>query len=213
MPTVMERMPPGALAAVVTDKTRRAEHIEELLRIVRSRAYDGIDLDYESIAPTGDSVYKKVSAGYATMVGDRLRVMAYDQHWAEGSPGPLSSPAWYDEILRRATAEVPAAKLEMGLPGYGWDWQVGSRDRARHVTWKEAEALRRRIGAPYRIDPKSSTPHFTYTEGGKRRTVWYQDARGTAAHLPVLRKYGVRHTVLWAIGFEDPALWRTLATG
>ncbi|MFC8127341.1 glycosyl hydrolase family 18 protein [Streptomyces sp. NPDC057302] len=248
VPTVMERMRPGALAAVVTDKARRAEHVEELLRVVRSRAYDGIDLDYESIAPTGDLAYKKVGAGYATMVADlcarlhalrkqcvitvspktrisgrvwdyrrlgaaadRLRIMAYDQHWSQGPPGPLSSPAWYEEILRNATAEVPAAKLEMGLPGYGWDWEVGSRGRAKHVTWKEAEALRRRVGAPYRIDPKSGTPHFTYKEGGKNRTVWYQDARGTAAHLPVLRKYGVRHTVLWAIGFEDPALWATLA--
>ncbi|MFD3577169.1 glycosyl hydrolase family 18 protein [Streptomyces sp. NPDC058644] len=250
VPTVMERMRPGALAAVVTDKARRAQHVDALLRIVRSRSYDGIDLDYESIAPTGDAAYKKVGAGYATMVtdlcarlhalrkqcvitvspktrisgrvwdyrrlgaaADRLRIMAYDQHWSMGPPGPLSSPAWYEEILRNATAEVPAGKLEMGLPGYGWDWAVGSKARAKHVTWKEAEALRRRVGAPYRIDPESKTPHFTYSEGGERRTVWYQDARGTAAHLPVLRKYGVRHTVLWAIGFEDPALWRTLAAG
>ncbi|MEW1928693.1 glycosyl hydrolase family 18 protein [Streptomyces sp. NPDC088360] len=250
VPTVMERMRPGALAAVVTDKARRAQHVDALLRIVRSRSYDGIDLDYESIAPTGDAAYKKVGAGYATMVtdlcarlhalrkqcvitvspktrisgrvwdyrrlgaaADRLRIMAYDQHWSMGPPGPLSSPAWYEEILRNATAEVPAGKLEMGLPGYGWDWAVGSKARAKHVTWKEAEALRRRVGAPYRIDPASKTPHFTYSEGGERRTVWYQDARGTAAHLPVLRKYGVRHTVLWAIGFEDPALWRTLAAG
>lgn len=250
VPTVMERMRPGALAALVTDKTRRTEHIDELLRVVRSRSYDGIDLDYESIAPTGDLAYKKVRAGYAALVtdlcarlhelrkscvitvspktrisgriwdyrelgaaADRLRIMAYGQHWSQGPPGPLSSPAWYEEILRNATAEVPAGKLEMGLPGYGWDWAVGSKDRAKHVTWKEAEALRRRVGAPYRIDPESSTPHFTYSEGGKRRTVWYQDARGTAAHLPVLKKYGVRHTVLWALGFEDPKLWGTLAKG
>lgn len=73
------------------------------------------------------------------------------------------------------------------------------------------DALRRPVGVPYRIGPRPSTPHVTYTEGGKRRTVWCQDARGTVAHLPVLRKCGVRHTVLWAIGFEDPALWRTPA--
>ncbi|MFF3641325.1 glycosyl hydrolase family 18 protein [Streptomyces sp. NPDC002564] len=248
VPTVMETLPRGALAAVVTDPGRRATHVETLLKVVRSRAYDGIDLDYESIAPTGDAAYEKVRDGYATLVtdlcrrlhalrkqcvvtvspktagtgrvwdyrrlgaaADRLRVMAYNLHWAEGSPGPLSTPAWYDEILRRATAEVPRDKLEMGLPAYGWDWAVGKRDRARHVTSLEAEALRRKVGAPYRIDPTSRTPHFTYEDGGTRRTVWYQDARGTAAHLPVLRRYGVRHTVLWALGFEDPNLWRELA--
>ncbi|MEV5976585.1 glycosyl hydrolase family 18 protein [Streptomyces sp. NPDC052114] len=248
VPTVMETLPPGALAAVVTDPARRATHIKTLLNVVKSRAYDGLDLDYETIAPTGDAAYKKVRDGYATMVtdlcrrlhelrkqcvitvspktagtgrvwdykrlgaaADRLRIMAYNLHWAEGSPGPLSTPAWYDEILRRATAEVPRRKLEMGLPAYGWDWAVGKRDRARHVTSKEAEALRRKVKAPYRIDPASSTPHFTYDDGGTKRTVWYQDARGTAAHLPALRKYGVDQTVLWALGFEDPGLWRELA--
>ncbi len=249
VPTVMERMPRGALADVVTDAGRRATHIETLLGVVKSRDYDGLDLDYETIAPTGDAAYEKVRDGYATLVtdlcgqlhalrkqcvvtvspktagtgrvwdykrlgaaADRVRVMAYNLHWAEGAPGPLSTPAWYDEILRRATADVPVDKLEMGLPAYGWDWAVGSRGRARHVTSKEAEALRRKVGAPYHLDPASGTPHFTYAEGGTRRTVWYQDARGTAAHLPVLRRYGVRHTVLWALGFEDPELWRTLAT-
>ncbi|WP_234335898.1 glycosyl hydrolase family 18 protein [Streptomyces sp. NRRL S-920] len=248
VPTVMERMPRDALAGVVTDPTRRATHIETLLDVVRRRDYDGLDLDYETIAPTGDATYEKVRDGYATMVtdlcdrlhalskqcvitvspktagtgrvwdykrlgaaADRLRIMAYNLHWAEGAPGPLSSPAWYDEILRRATAEVPPAKLEMGLPAYGWDWAVGTPGRARAVTSRQAEALRRKVGAPYRIDPASSTPHFTYREGGTTREVWYQDARGTAAHLPVLRRHGVAHTALWALGFEDPQLWRTLA--
>ncbi|MFE0178364.1 glycosyl hydrolase family 18 protein [Streptomyces sp. NPDC059002] len=248
VPTVMEKMAPGALAAVVTDPGRRATHIKALLRIVRGSAYDGLDLDYETIAPTGDAAYKKVRAGYATLVTDlcrqlhalrkqcvvtvspktagtgrvwdyrrlgaavdRLRVMAYNLHWAEGPPGPLSTPAWYADILRRATAEVPRHKLEMALPAYGWDWAVGKRQRARHLTAKEADALRRKVGAPYRIDPASSTPHFTYKDGGTRRTVWYQDARGTAAHLPVLRRYGVTNTALWALGFEDPGLWRVLA--
>ncbi|MFE0102060.1 glycosyl hydrolase family 18 protein [Streptomyces sp. NPDC059009] len=248
VPTVMEKLPKGVLAAVVTDPRRRARHIEALLRVVASRAYDGIDLDYETIAPTPTPAYKKVRAGYTTLVtdlcrrlharhkqcvvtvspktagsgriwdyrrlgaaADRMRVMAYNLHWADGSPGPLSTPAWYGEILRRATAEVPRRKLELALPAYGWDWAVGRKGRARHVTWKEAEALRRRVGARYHLDPASRTPHFTYKEGKTRRTVWYQDARGTAAHLAVARRYGVVNTSLWALGFEEPALWRTLA--
>ncbi|MEU1117478.1 glycosyl hydrolase family 18 protein [Streptomyces sp. NPDC005879] len=248
VPTVMETLPRGALASVVTDPRDRATHIETLLGIVRGHAYDGLDLDYESIAITSDAEYAKVRDGYATLVtdlchrlhelrkscvvtvspktagtgrvwdyrrlgaaADRLRVMAYNLHSAEGTPGPLSTPAWYDEILRNATAEVPRDKLEMGLPAYGWDWAVGSRERARHVTSREAEALRAKVGAAYRIDPASSTPHFTYRDGGTERTVWYQDARGTAAHLPVVRRHGVRNTALWALGFEDPALWAELA--
>ncbi|WP_159395211.1 glycosyl hydrolase family 18 protein [Streptomyces albireticuli] len=142
---------------------------------------------------------------------DRLRIMGYNLHNALDEPGPLSSPAWYDEILSYATARVPARRIEMGLPAYGWDHRVGDTARATHRTTREAEALRRRVGAPYALDPVSRTPHFTYTEDGKRREVWYQDARGVAAHLPVLRKYGVTGTALWALDFEDPGLWPVLA--
>ncbi|MEV5610758.1 glycosyl hydrolase family 18 protein [Streptomyces sp. NPDC052225] len=250
VPTVMEQLKPGALAAIMTSPARRAEHIDALLAVVRSRAYDGIDLDYETIAPTPDATYKAVRAGYAAFVtglcarlhamdkqcfatvtpktpatgrvwdyeklgaaADRLRIMAYNLHHAEGEPGPLSTPQWYDTILATATAEVPPAKLEMGIPAYGWDWTVGSKSRAQHVTWKDAEALRRKVKAPYALDEASRTPHFTYQDGTRRHTVWYQDARGTAAHLSALRKYGVPHTVLWALNFEDPELWKTLADG
>ncbi|OON72741.1 glycosyl hydrolase family 18 protein [Streptomyces tsukubensis] len=250
VPTVNENMAPGKLAAIVTSPQRRTTHVRALMKIVGSRSYDGLDLDYETIAPTGDATYKKVRSGYTALVKavceslhargkqcvstvtpqtastgrvwdyrrlgaavDRLRIMGYNLHHAQGSPGPLASSAWYEDILRRATARVAPAKLEMGLPAYGWDWAVGSERRAKSVTSKGAEALRKRVKARYRLDPASGTPHFTYTSGKTRRTVWYQDAKGTAEHLPVLREYGVRNTALWALNFEDPKLWGTLARG
>ncbi|MFD7291699.1 glycosyl hydrolase family 18 protein [Streptomyces sp. NPDC059897] len=259
VPTVMETMKPGALAEVLNDPKSRTRHIDALLDVARSRAYDGLDIDYESIAVAPDDKYRAVRAGYTAFAtelcarlhatgkkcfltvmpktrstgriwdykklgaaADRMRIMAYNLHSAEGRPGPLASPKWYDEILSRATAQVPRAKLEMGLPAYGWNWKAdgphgGGKHRARHVTSKSAEALRRKVGARYALDPESRTPHFTYTERkdkkATRRTVWYQDAAGTAAHLPVLRKHGVRDTVLWALNFEDPKLWKTLARG
>ncbi|MBT2387628.1 glycosyl hydrolase family 18 protein [Streptomyces sp. ISL-11] len=142
---------------------------------------------------------------------DRLRIMGYNLHDALEEPGPLSTPAWYDEILSYATARVPASRIEMGIPAYGWDHRTGDPARATHRTAREAEALRRRVGAPYALDAGSRTPHFGYTEDGRRREVWYQDARGIAAHLPVLRKYDVENTALWALDFEEPELWPVLA--
>ncbi|WP_328535529.1 glycosyl hydrolase family 18 protein [Streptomyces sp. NBC_00344] len=144
---------------------------------------------------------------------DRVRIMAYDLHWESGQPGPVSSSDWYDEILRRATALIPPSKIEMALPAYGWDWRTDGGGATRNVTWKEAEALRRKEGAPYQFDSVSGTPHFGYRDGDVSRTVWYQDARGTEVHLGVLRKYGVRNTGLWALGFEDPGVWKVLERG
>ncbi|MFJ8618544.1 glycosyl hydrolase family 18 protein [Streptomyces clavifer] len=250
VPTVMETMEPGALAAILTSPARRTEHADALMRTVATRDYDGLDLDYESIAATGDATYASVRDGFTTLatdlcrrlrslgkqcvitvfpktattgriwdyaalgrVADRVRIMGYNLHWSGGDPGPLADTRWYDDILTRATALVPAAKLEMGLPAYGWDWPADSDSTAatKHVTWKEAEALRAEQGAPYRLDEVSGTPYFTYDDGTELREVWYQDARGVATHLPVVRKHGVTHTVLWALNFEDPQVWPVLA--
>ncbi|KJK59450.1 glycosyl hydrolase family 18 protein [Saccharothrix sp. ST-888] len=144
-------------------------------------------------------------------VTDRLRIMGYNLHNALGKPGPLSSVAWYEEFLGYATGVVPREKLEVALPAYGWDWTVGSTGRAKHVTSREAEALRQDRKADYLFDTASGTPHFSYTDGGKRHEVWYQDANGTAAHLAVMKKYGVRNSGLWALGFENPGVWDVLA--
>ncbi|GAA2769564.1 glycosyl hydrolase family 18 protein [Streptomyces showdoensis] len=254
VPTVMETMPKDALAALVTDPARRAAHVNALLATAAKGDYDGLDLDYETLATTGDATYAAVRDGYAALVtelcarlraraksclvtvmpktaatgrvwdyaalgkaADRVRIMGYNLHWANGAPGPLASTAWYEEVLRTATALIPAERLELGLPAYGWDWTVradGTRaGRAAHVTWKEAESLRRAKRAPYRLDPESGTPYFLYADGTDTHHVWYQDARGVSGHLPVLRRHGVTHTALWALGFEDPALWPVLAQG
>ncbi|MEV0093952.1 glycosyl hydrolase family 18 protein [Streptomyces sp. NPDC050738] len=250
VPTVMETLRPGALAAIVTAPAKRAAHIRALSALARTRGYDGIDIDYETIAPTGTAKYRTVRAGYAAFMtglcaalhaqhkqciatvspqtpatgriwdyraigraADRVRIMAYNLHWAGGPAGPLSGAGWYEEILRRATALIPRHKIEMALPAYGWNWRADGKGSAKHVTWKEAEALRRKTHARYRLDPVSKTPYFTYREGKVKRTVWYQDARGVAAHLPALRKYGVVNTGLWALNFEDPGLWKVLARG
>lgn len=189
----------SAYAAFVTDlcAALHARHKQCVVTVSAQTAGTGRIWDYAAIG----------------RAADRMRIMAYDLHWASGQPGPLSTSDWYDEILRRATALVPAAKIEMALPAYGWDWRADGEGSARHVTWKEAEALRRRTGATYLFDKVSGTPHFIYTDGRVPRTVWYQDSRGITAQLSVLRKYGVRNTGLWALGFEDPGLWKVLADG
>ncbi|WP_372348651.1 hypothetical protein [Streptomyces sp. KL116D] len=241
---------PGALAAVPTSAERRAEHIEALLAVVRSRAYDGLDLDYETIAPTPEAGYRAVRAGYATFVTDPVpactrpgqavlrhrhpgrapRAASRDyriagrrrrpdaHHGLQPAPRrratrPIATPQWYDEIPATATAQVPPAVGDGPARLRRWDWG-GRRDRAHHVTWKDAEALRAsQVGAPYVLDPGSRTPHFTYEAGKTRHTAWYQTLRGTAAHLPAPRTYVVRNTVPWALNFRGPRRWRRLADG
>ncbi|MCW7989580.1 glycosyl hydrolase [Streptomyces platensis subsp. clarensis] len=248
VPTVTETLGAEKMAELMHDPQRRRDHVDTLLDLVESRSYDGIDLDYEAMALTGDRETRdRVRTGYNTLVKelcarlhdrdkqcvvtvlarvrgsgqafdyerlggvvDRFRIMGYDLHWSGGEAGPLSAKDWYDEFLRYATDTVPRHKIEVAFPGYGWDWISGVTGHAAHVTWKEAEALREREDAEYLFDEESGTPHFTYRKDGEEHEVWYQDGRGVREQLPLLRKYGVRGTGLWALGFEDPDYWSAL---
>ncbi|MEV7730234.1 glycosyl hydrolase family 18 protein [Streptomyces sp. NPDC087917] len=249
VPTVTESLYAPAMVDLLEDPARRTAHVDALVGVATSRAYDGLDLDYERMTETEDTALReRVRTGYNTLttelcarlhalrkqcvitvmprtedagqafdyarlgrVADRLRIMGYNLHNALAAPGPLSSTAWYEEFVGYATAVVPRDKLEVALPAYGWNWTVGSKARATHVTAREAEALRRRVGAPYAVDAASGTPHFTYVDAdGERHEVWYQDANGAATHLAVLARHGVRGVGLWALGFEEADLWDAL---
>ncbi|MEU9125703.1 glycosyl hydrolase family 18 protein [Streptomyces sp. NPDC048506] len=248
VPTVTETLGADDMAEMMHDPVWRRDHVDTLLDLVASQSYDGIDLDYETMAVTGDAAAREqVRTGYDALVedlcarlhdrdkqcvvtvmarvrgsgtafdyerlgryADRIRIMGYDLHWSGGDAGPLSSSAWYDEFLRYATDTIPRDKIEVAFPGYGWDWTVGTTGHAGHLTWKQAEALREQAGAEYRFDEVSGTPYFLYEKDGVEHEVWYQDAQGVRAQLPLLRKYGVRGTGLWALGFEDPDFWAAL---
>ena len=53
---------------------------------------------------------------------DVVQVMTYDLHVPGGDPGPISTPAWTKSMLQKVLTVVPAAKLQLGVPGYGYVW-------------------------------------------------------------------------------------------
>src|SRR5205085_890542 len=87
---------------------------------------------------------------YAAIGGivDRVRIMTYDQHSRGGAypGGPISSVQWANGIMQYAVSVIPAGKVQMGVPLYGYDWN----DRApgaTTVTYAQAQALMAQYGA------------------------------------------------------------------
>ena len=57
-----------------------------------------------------------------TALVDRVFVMAYDEHWSRGVPGPVASFRWCQNIAEYALTSVGTEKLIMGQPFYGRTW-------------------------------------------------------------------------------------------
>lgn len=140
---------------------------------------------------------------------DEVRVMAYDYSTESTPPGAIAPVAWVDSVLQLAVAEVPRAKILLGLPTYGYDWTNG--EPGQDLQWAEAEALAKARGAAVQWDPTSQSPWFAYTDDqGRRHVVWYENARSLKAKLELATRYHVGGVVVWRLGGEDPGIWALL---
>ncbi len=145
---------------------------------------------------------------------DRFRIMTYDQHYAGSAypGGPISGIPWVQSILSFATTVVPASKIFMGVPLYGYDWSSAG-GRATGVTFTRVKQLVQQYHATPQWSSQDGEPYFTYTDaGGAKHTVWYNDAKAVQARLPLVGKYGLGGVAFWSFGSEDPGVWQVMRT-
>ena len=55
---------------------------------------------------------------------DTAAIMSYGMSWAGSAPGPVSPRSWLEGIYSYAANAMNPDKIMMGLPGYGWRWQI-----------------------------------------------------------------------------------------
>jgi spore germination protein len=145
--------------------------------------------------------------GALAHLADRLRVMAYDEHAPGGAPGAISPYAWVERVIAYASSAMPADKVELALPAYGYDWSAGE---AAPVTSRQAPEVAIEHRASVSFDAAQAEATFRYSSHGRRHTVWYADASSTYERARLARAAGFAGIDIWAAGGEDPAVWARL---
>jgi spore germination protein len=163
-------------------------------------------------AKASDAGYapRNVAQDYAAIgrAADQVRLMGYDRHWNTSPPGPIAPVSWIRAVLRYAKTRIPAQKIILGIPFYGYDW-IG--DHGTPVTWAQAIQLARAHHATIRYDGTNQAPWFTYTDAsGHRHTVWFENAESTAAKLGLAQTAGIGGVYLWMYGNAEPSTWSAL---
>lgn len=127
-------------------------------------------------------------------------VMTYEWGYTYGPPLAVAPLASVRRVLDFAVSEIPAEKIFMGLPNYGYDWTLPYKpgeSRARSIGNEEALAIARKFGAEIRFDEISATPFFHYNDNGVQHEVWFEDARSYLAKLRLIEEYGLAGAGIW----------------
>lgn len=153
---------------------------------------------------------RNVAQDYAALgkAADQVRLMGYDYHWATSPPGPIAPISWLRSVLGYAKTQIPAAKIILGVPEYGYDWSGG---HGTGITWQQALQLSRKPGVRLRYSTASQAPWFSYADAaGHRHTVWFEDAASSRAKFRLAQAAGVGGVYIWMYGSADPAMWPAL---
>ncbi len=141
---------------------------------------------------------------------DRVRVMTYDYSWRGGGPGPIAPLSWVAGVAEYGRSVVPAEKLQLGIPFYGYNW--GEGEDALAQTWTDIQGLIEQYqpDVNFRARDRSGPieeSFFNYRQAGEERTVWFADYRSLSAKLELVEQMDLSGIAIWRLGNEDPKNW------
>lgn len=146
---------------------------------------------------------------------DRVRIMTYDYSWRGSGPGPIAPMSWVAAVATYARTVVPAEKIQLGIPFYGYNW--GEGEEAIAQTWRDIQRLIETYQPQVHIAARDSSgpieeSWFVYRVNGRRRTVWFADHRALSAKLELIEQQDLAGIAIWRLGNEDPQNWDVIRT-
>jgi len=236
-----DRWTSAETAALLADDAARGCAARAIAAQVVALGADGVNVDLEALAPEDaaglvslvaelraalhprglrvtvdvsgdDRAYDLPRLG---AVADAVVLMAYDEHHADGPPGPIASHAFVARQVREARARIPADRLVVGVGAYCRDWRAPTADGRRAVdSYGVPEALARAaaVGATPVFARGTANLRYDYRDAsGAAHEVWCLDAVAAADAVAIAAAQGVTRTALWRAGSEDPSVWAVLA--
>ena len=237
------------ITAVVQNIESRTRLIENLVRTMEEKGYQGVDIDFEYIRAADRDAFSefvricaeavhekgwklsvalapKTSADqkgilyegkdYAAIgaAADHVLLMTYEWGYTYGPPMAVAPLNQVRRVVEYALTEIPAQKVNLGIPNYGYDWPLPFErgvSRARNIGNLEAVQIAIDYGASIQFDETAKSPFFTYTtQEGIGHEVWFEDVRSMQAKFDLIREYSLRGAGYWQIMRLFRANWLLL---
>lgn len=153
--------------------------------------------------------YAAVSAA-----SDAVLLMTYEWGYTYGPPMAVAPLPNVRTVLDYAVTEIPAEKIFLGIPNYGYDWPlpfIQGTTRAQSISNQRAIELAIEHQIAIQYDPSAQAPFFHYTDAaGTVHEVWFEDARSMSAKLRLIAEYGFLGAGVWNLMRPFSQTWLVL---
>ena len=222
---------------LLASTTTRRKLINSLIAEVEKYGIDGLNMDFESIKPEAGihyiqflrelsipcrekgiilSVDNYVPTSYNAfydreeqgIVADYVIIMGYDEHYAGGEPGSVSSLGFVENGISGTLAEVPREKVINAVPFYTRLW-----------TEKNGEVSSKALGieAAKNWIAKNRVELYWQEELGQYygelltpselSYLWLEEENSLELKMSLIRDYDLAGVACWKLGLEDDAAW------
>jgi spore germination protein len=147
-------------------------------------------------------------------IADFVILMTYEWGWTGGPPMAVSPVPQIRKVIEYAKTKIPAQKIIMGAPLYGYDWTLPYKKGgppAKRISPKEADTLAHQRGIKVYYNMRDQAPWFRYTDkNGKKHEVWFEDAQSAQAKFNLVKEYNLHGISYWVLGESFPENWSLL---
>lgn len=154
--------------------------------------------------PAVDRANASDIAGYALpamgRLVDRVIWMAMDQHSIGSGPGPVAGMSWVSSGVGYVVSQVPASKVLLSIPGYGYIWP--KHGGADSLTATDLARVVARPGVVGGWDPVQQELHYREPDGTQ---IWFSDARSFQVRAALALDHHLAGVAMWRLGAESPS--------
>ncbi len=141
---------------------------------------------------------------------DEVLLMTYEWGYTYGPAMAVAPINKVRPVIEYALTEIPAEKINMGIPNYGYDWTLPYvQGESRAVTIGNVEAVQIAIenNALIQFDEIAQSPFFQYERDGRTHEVWFEDVRSIQQKYNLIKEYNLRGFGVWQIMRLYRAMW------
>lgn len=159
-------------------------------------------------------LYEGKDYGLLGEAADSVLLMTYEWGYTYGPPMAVAPLNKVREVVEYALTKIPASKINLGIPNYGYDWTlpfVQGASKATTIGNIQAVQIAIEHNAAIQFDETAQSPYFQYLSEGLTHEVWFEDVRSLSAKFGLVEEYRLRGMGYWQIMQLFRANWLLLA--